>query len=146
MKPRMALGGLLVVLAAVILAACNGSTSRAGGLATPTGQTQAKNVQVTLYDNRMEFSHTTFSAGTPYHFVMTNKGTLQQECMITPSGMGQMPMENMRQRAMMTTNGMMPGTTGTVDYIFPAGMAPQQLQFNCFSNGRATMSMPIQVK
>ncbi len=124
MKPHHVLGVLLFMLTAVVLAACSGSTNPTGGSSTtPAGQSQA--VQVTVYDDRMALSQTTFSAGMPYHFVVTNKGTLQQECLIMPHAMGQTPMGDLRHQALMTTTVMMPGMTRAFDYTFSTAMAAQ---------------------
>jgi hypothetical protein len=99
-----------------------------------------------MYNDHMMLSQTAFSAGMPYHFLMTNKGTLQQQCAIVPSTMGQMPMDMARQHALMMTDTMMPGATQTMHYTFPMGMSSQQFAFMCYANGQATMSMGIQVK
>jgi hypothetical protein len=101
-----------------------------------------------MNNNRMMSSQTAFSAGMPYHFMMTNKGTLQQQCAMVPytMGMGQMPMDMARQHALMMTNMMMPGTTQAFDYSFSMGMASQQFAFMCYANGNPTMSMGIHVR
>lgn len=145
MKPHLALGVVWVTLTAGVLAACSGSTTPPGGSSTtPAGQSQA--VQVTVYDDRMDLSQTAFSAGMPYHFVVTNTGALPQECMIMPHEMGQMPMGDLRHQALMTTHVMMPGMTRAFDYTFSPAMASQQLPFTCYSNGHATMSTFMQIR
>jgi hypothetical protein len=145
MKPRRALGAALLLLVAALLAACSASTSPSSGVsATPAGQHQ--DVQVTVHDDWMDLSQATFSAGRPYHFVVTNQGTLPQECMIMPHEMGQMPMGDLRHQALMTTNVMMPGAMQAFDYTFSPAMAPQQVEFTCYSNGRATMSTFMQIR
>jgi hypothetical protein len=94
----------------------------------------------------MTLSQSTFSAGMPYHFQMTNNGTLQQECAIVPHSMSQMPMDMMRHNALMMTSVMMPGAAQALDYTFPTGMTSQQLNFICYVNGQTTMHMAIHVR
>jgi hypothetical protein len=137
-------GALLVMLAGILaLAACGTTTTSTSGRATPT--TSANTVHVSMYNDHMTLSQSTFSAGMPYHFQMHNNGTVQQGCAMVPSSMSQMPMGMMKQHALMMTNVMMPGTTQAFDYTFPTGMASQQLEFMCYANGQITMHMPIQV-
>jgi hypothetical protein len=145
MKPRLALGAALLLLVAALLAACSASTyPSTSSSATPAGQHQ--DVQVTVHDDRMDLSQTTFSAGTPYHFVVTNHGTLPQECLIMPHQMGQMPMGDLRHQALMTTNVMMPGAVRAFDYTFSVATVPQQVEFTCYYNGHATMSRFMQIR
>jgi hypothetical protein len=145
MRLRLTFSVLLLALAAGAFAACATTITPAGGVTTtPAGQSWE--VQVTVYNDRMNLSQATFSTGVPYHFVVTNRGTLPQECMLMPHAMGQMPMGDLRHQALMTTNEMLPGATRAFNYIFPAMMAAQQVQFSCYSNGQATMSRFMQIR
>jgi hypothetical protein len=158
MKSRVALGVVLLMLVAAVLAACSASTTPTGSVATPAGQVampasqvamstdQYEVVHVTVYDYKMDMSHTTFSAGTPYHFVVANRSTLSQECLILPHEMGQAHKGDLRHQALVTTHLMMPGETKAFDYTFPLSTAPQQVDFACYSNGHATMSKVLQVR
>ncbi len=80
MKHRRLFGGILVLLL-LLLAACSG----AGGESTPSGSRQ---VQVTETDFKITSSVTTFTAGTSYHFVITNAGRTAHEFMIMPRTWG----------------------------------------------------------
>lgn len=71
MKHRRLFGTILVLLL-VLLAACSGG----GGESTATGSRQ---VQVTETDFKITSSVTTFTAGTSYHFVITNHGKTTKE-------------------------------------------------------------------
>jgi hypothetical protein len=138
-------GAVLLMLAGVLaLAACGTTTTSTTGRATPT--TPANSVHVSMYNDHMTLSQSTFSAGMPYHFLITNTGTLQQACAIVPHSMSQMPMNMMQQNALMMTRVTMPGATQAFDYTFPMGLASQQLEITCFANGQNTMHMPIQIK
>jgi hypothetical protein len=138
-------GALLLLLAGVLaLTACSSTTTSTTGRATPT--TPANTVHVSMYNDHMTLSQSTFSAGMPYHFQMTNNGTLQQQCAIVPHSMSQMPMGMMQHNALMMTKVMAPGATQAFDYTFSMGMASQQLGFACYANGQNTMHMAIQVR
>jgi hypothetical protein len=135
---------LLLLAGDVALAACTSTTTSTTGRATPT--TSANTVHVSMYNDHMTLTLSTFSAGMPYHFLMTNNGTLQQQCAIVPHSMSQMPMGMMQQHALMMSRAMMPGATQGFDYTFPMGMASQQLDFACYANGQNTMHLAIQVR
>jgi phosphopantothenoylcysteine synthetase/decarboxylase len=137
-------GALLLLLAGIFaLAACGTTTTSTSNSTTPT--TPANAIHVSMYNDHMTLSQSTFSAGMPYHFLMHNNGTLQQACAIVPHSASQMPMGMMQHHALMMTNVMMPGATKAFDYTFPTGMASQQLDFACYANGQNTMHMAIQV-
>jgi ABC-type oligopeptide transport system substrate-binding subunit len=70
-KYRFVLGFVLVTFV-LILAACGSSTTSSSsqqGQTTPSG---SQTVQITLSDTKVDSSLTTFTAGMPYHFVVTN--------------------------------------------------------------------------
>jgi hypothetical protein len=134
---------LLLLTGILALAACSSTTTSTTGRATPT--TPANTVHVSMYNDHMTLSQLTFSAGMPYHIMVTNNGTLQQQCAIVPHSMSQMPMGMMQHNALMMTKVMAPGATQAFDYTFAMGMASQQLDFACYANGQNTMHMPIQI-
>jgi len=137
-------GALLLLLAGILaLAACGTTTTSSTGSMTPTAP--ANVVHANMYNDHMTLSQSTFSAGMPYHFLMHNNGTLQQQCAMVPQSVSQMPMGMMQHHALMMTGVMMPGATQAFDFTFPMGMASQQLVFTCYANGRNTMHMMIQV-
>lgn len=137
-------GALLLMLAGVLaLAACGTTTTSTTRSTTPT--TQSTTVHVSMYNDHMMLSQSTFSAGTPYHFLIHNSGTLQQACAIVPSSMSQMSIDMIQRNALMMTRVTMPGATQAFDYTFPMGMASQQLEVSCFANGQNTMRTTIQV-
>jgi hypothetical protein len=138
-------GALLLLLAGLagLFAACGSTATSTSGSTAPTAQSNV--VYATMYNDHMMLSQSTFSAGMPYHFLMTNNGTLQQECAIVPHSTTQMPMGTIRHNALIMTTLMMPGATHAFDYTFPRSMASQQLEFMCYANGQVTMSMGIQI-
>ena len=138
MKHRLILGLLLASFIAV-LAACGGGT-------TPSG---SQEVQVTLSEYKITSSMTTFSTGTPYHFVVTNKGQTAHEFMIMPRGMNMsgMSMDDMHKRALHMIDSVAPGETKTFDYTFASSMRGQNFEFACHLPGHyeAGMQLPVSV-
>lgn len=145
MQPRLMFSVVLLALVAAVLTACTGATTAPRGTVT-TPSVQVRTVQATIMNGRMDVSQTTFSRGVRYTFVVTNDGVLQQECMITPHPMGEDPMDQAPSKALKTTSVIMPGTTQAFEYTFPPTMAPQQLWFNCYSHGIATVGTHLQLR
>ena len=133
--------GLFAVLTTlmVALAACGGST-------TPPG---SQEVRVTVSEYKITSSLTTFSPGTPYHFVVTNNGKVAHEFMIMPMGMnmGGMSMDEMHKSALHMIDNMAPGETKTFDYTFASSMMGQTFEFACHLPGHyeAGMRLPMMV-
>jgi hypothetical protein len=147
MKVSPVRGGVLLLLLAGLaglFAACGSTATSTTGSTTPT--TQSNVVHASMYNDHMLLSQSTFSAGMPYRFLMTNHGTLQQACAMVPHSMSQMPMGMIRHNALMMTNVMMPGATQAFDYTFPRSTASQQLEFMCYANGQVTMRLGIQIR
>jgi hypothetical protein len=78
----------LLIPCVLILAACgsNGSfSSSKPGQTTPTG---SQTVHILLSDTGADSSLTTFTAGMPYHSVVTNSRQVAQQFFLIPKGMG----------------------------------------------------------
>jgi len=135
MKYRLVLG-LFLVLFLLLLAACGSSTtpSSGQGQATPSG---SQTVQVTLSDNKVESSLTTFTAGMPYHFVVTNSGQVAHQFVMIPMGMGMehMSVDEMHHAALYMYDSVAPGETRMFDYTFASSTAGQSFQFACGTQG-----------
>lgn len=93
---------------------------------------QAQSVQVTLTDDRIASSLTTFDHNTPYHFVIVNKGTQQHEFMIMPP-MRQMniSMDEMDKMSLAHISAINPGENRVLDYTFTQAESPGKLEFAC---------------
>ncbi len=151
MKHRLILGLLLASFIAV-LAACGGGTTPSGGGTTPSG---SQEVQVTLSEYKITSSMTTFSTGTPYHFVVTNTGKAAHEFMIMPSGMNMqnMSMDEMHHAALFMFDTVAPGETKTFDFTFNQSMMSNQsmmgqnFEFACHLPGHyeAGMRLPVTI-
>jgi uncharacterized cupredoxin-like copper-binding protein len=75
---RSALGTITILAVALPVGACGSTGGPSGG--NPT------EVQITLSEFKIESPQTIFAAGTPYHFVIKNEGTVSHDWAITPRG------------------------------------------------------------
>lgn len=133
--------GLLVVgtlLAALLLSACGGS---------PSGPVT---VNVTATEYKFESSMTTFKVGVPYHFVVTNKGTMEHEFMIIkpePTSVGSDQLDS-DALAHIEEADLQPGQTASVDYTFLQAAPEGTLEFACHLAGHYEQGMhtPITVQ
>ncbi|HYU75869.1 MAG TPA: hypothetical protein VEL31_24615 [Ktedonobacteraceae bacterium] len=138
MKYRVIFGSLLILLT-IVLSACGGSSSSSG----------SQDVSVTLSDFKVSAPTTTFSAGTPYHFVVTNNGKMVHEFMILPplAGMGSMSMDDLHNQSLVMIDSIAPGESKTVDVTFPSSSVGSSLELACHLPGHyeAGMKLPITV-
>lgn len=136
-----------VVMAGALLAACGPGASAP---AQPTTQ-KPIDVQVTLTEFQVESSLKDFKANTPYHFIVTNKGTVNHDFAISPPVMAGMTMstEDMHKQslAVIEADDFPPGTTKTVDVTFtkPTSSAPLEIACHTAGHHEAGMFMPITV-
>ena len=130
-----------VLVAGVALAAC-GNASAAGN--------QPVTVQVTLNDFSIQSSLTTFTVGTPYHFVVSNKAGDQHEFVIMPpvADPSQLDAERKLAVASISSQQLKPGATATLDVTFTKAAPAGTLEFACHLPGHyeAGMKLPIVVK
>jgi len=135
------LARMMVVFAvlAMIAVAC-------GGGAAPEGT-----IKVTASDMKIESNYTTFKVGVPYHFEVTNEGTIPHEVMlIQPIEGGLMTMEEMdaMARGMVEADDLPAGTTASFDYTFTSADVGTPLELSCHVEGHyeAGMFLPITVE
>jgi uncharacterized cupredoxin-like copper-binding protein len=144
MKYRLVLG-LFLVPFILILAACGSNAAPSGsqqGQTTPSG---SQTVKVTLSDNKVYSSMTTFTAGMPYHFVVTNTGKVAHQFVMIPMGMGleHMSVDEMHHAALYMYDSVAPGETRTFDYTFAPSAAGQSFQFVCGTQGHYGVGMQL---
>jgi len=118
------------------------------------GQQKVTEVQIAVKEFGIESSITEFQVGVPYHFVVTNAGTVNHEIMVMPPlskdqmGMG-MDMGTMDQMAlaMISADDLVPGTTKSFDLTFSDAASTGTLEFACHTPGHyeANMKLPITV-
>lgn len=134
-RRRFCVGAFLLVL---ILAACAGRTG-----STPSSA-KSQSVQVTATDFKIASSVTRFTAGTTYHFVVTNHGQTAHEFMIMPKSEGAMPgmsMGDMDNMALAKVENIAPGQTVSLDYTFADRTKGSHPQFACYYPGHYEAGM-----
>jgi uncharacterized cupredoxin-like copper-binding protein len=109
----------------------------------------SQTVQVTLSDTKVDSSLTTFTAGMPYHFVVTNTGQVAHQFVMMPMGMGMehMSADEMHHAALYMYDNVASGETRAFDYTFATFYAGQSLAFVCGTQGHyaAGMQLPFMV-
>lgn len=135
---------VVLVAAGFLLTACGGQKP-----------SDTDEVKITLTEFGIESSITDFKADVPYHFVVTNEGTVNHEIIIMPPftedqmGMA-MDMATIDQMAlaMISEDQLTPGTTKSFDYTFTESEPTGSLEFACHTPGHyeAGMKLPITVK
>ncbi|MBI2332661.1 MAG: hypothetical protein HYU84_10970 [Chloroflexi bacterium] len=135
---------VVLVVAGLLLTACGGQ-----------GPSAPVEVQITLTEFGIEPSLTEFETGVPYHFVVTNAGTVEHEIMIMPPltedemGMA-MDMGELDEMAlaMIEASELPAGATASFDYTFTEAAPAGTLEFACHTPGHyeAGMKLPIVVK
>ncbi len=134
---------VVLIAAGILLTACG-------------GQKTATEVKITVKEFGIESSITSFETGVPYHFVVTNEGSVDHEIMIMPPltttdqtgmGMDMGAMDNMAL-AMIPAEDLTPGTTKSFDLTFTEPASAGTLEFACHTPGHyeANMKLPITVK
>lgn len=136
---KIAFSSLLAVGFAVALAACSGSAPK-----------QPVTITVTAKDFSFEASQTTFQVGVPYHFVVTNKGTVQHEFMIIkpePAGTDSTQLDS-EAIVHIEEDDLNPGETHSIDYTFTKPYPSGTLEIACHMPGHYEngMHLPIEVK
>jgi len=116
---------------------------------------RAQEVQITVNEFGIQSSMTSFEVGVPYHFVVTNDGSVEHEMMVMPPltedqmGMG-MNMSQMDEMAfaMVEAADLQPGKTAAFDYTFTEPAPSGTIEFACHTPGHyeAGMKLPITVK
>ena len=140
---------LFVGLLMFIISACGSSTTtptatqalvQAPVTEAPTqaGATEApaasgNQVTVTLADNTIDASTTTFKVGVPYTFVITNKGQHAHNFNINPPVSVVGSLDEALNKALLSVpqEQLAVGKTATATFTFPDSAAGQLLEFSC---------------
>lgn len=135
---------LLVVLpvfgATLLLAACG-----PGAASGQPGATKPVQVNVSVTEFKIEPSLTTFKVGTPYRFVVTNKGTVNHDFSITPPVMegmaGHGDAAHEAALVVIKAEDLPPGTTKSVEVTFSKPTSDDPLEFACHVAGHYESGM-----
>ncbi len=123
------------------IAACGAGTVPSGSSQSQTMPSRSapgsQEVRVTLSDNKITSSLTTFTTGKPYHFVVTNTGNVAYQFVMVPMGMGlgRMSTDEMHRVALFMYDSVAPGETRTFNYTFPSSTAGPRFKFACGTQG-----------
>src|ERR1044071_5075640 len=136
-----------VLIAMFLVAACSSSTSTATQvparpavteLPAQSGATEApavsgNQVTVTLADNTIDASTTTFQVGVPYTFVITNSGQHAHNFNINPPVSVAGSLEEALNQALLAVpqEKLGVGQSTTVEFTFPDSAAGQLFEFSC---------------
>lgn len=149
MKSRFVLSSLFVGILALLAACGSNAPSQASQTPANTSQSGAQTVHVNLFDNTIESSMMTFSSGTPYHYVVTNKGhqpyTFAMMSQNREQAMEHMTLQERHQAALFMGDSIMPGQTMMFDYTFSSSMMGmgQRLEFACYQQGQNQVHMHL---
>jgi uncharacterized cupredoxin-like copper-binding protein len=118
------------------LAACSGASANN---ATPT----PVDVTVTLTDFKIDSSITTFKVGVPYHFTITNNGSVNHEFDVMPPMSDPVSPETVLADSVAHVNQdqLNPGATATLDYTFTKAYPAGTLEFACHLPGHYEAGM-----
>jgi uncharacterized cupredoxin-like copper-binding protein len=134
----------VMVTTTLLMAACSASASspQASPQSAPTSASGSQpvsssgggtQVTVTLADNTIDSSLTTFQAGVPYTFVIKNTGNHAHNFNIsTPVSVTGSEDSSLASALLAVTQDKLPvGGGTTVDFTFPASAVGAQLEFSC---------------
>ncbi len=109
------------------------SPALSGAAAAPTAADGSTEVDVTLADNTIQSSLTTFKAGVLYRFVIINNGNHLHNFNINPPADTVGGEDAALSKALLSvTQDKLPiGGGTTVEYTFPASAVGQKLEFSC---------------
>jgi uncharacterized cupredoxin-like copper-binding protein len=142
MKTRIFGTTLLLGLLVLAVAGCGAkaaATSKASGPTT---------VNITLSEFKITSSVTSFTVGTPYHFVVTNAGQAQHELMVMPTAKGAASEDERDASKLLEVSELDPGQSGTTDFTFTTPAPAGTLEMACHVPGHyeSNMRLPIVVK
>jgi uncharacterized cupredoxin-like copper-binding protein len=107
--------------------------SQSGATEAPAAAGSDNQVTVTLADNTIDASTTTFQVGVPYTFVITNSGRHAHNFNINPPISVAGSLNEALNKALLAVpqEQLGVGKTATVDFTFPDSAAGQLLEFSC---------------
>ena len=137
--------GVIVVIAALAQSFGPAQATNPGGATTPTTAVPTsspivRQVDVTLTDNAISSSMTSFVTGVQYHFVVHNNAQSARDFMIAPPFQSDESMEQMVKAALfhLSAQALAPGTLQTFDFVFDSPTTAGQLQLSTPPAGQAS--------
>lgn len=156
MKYRVILAACLSFIL-LLVAACGTSTPTPGGNTgnTPNSSATSKTannlVNVTITQNSIQSSRTTFYADRVYDFVVTNKGTSPHDFIIRtkPQSAALTPTTNQGILHIVDSTHLPPGGKSAFTYQFPTNTIESNVEFLTHltgPSGQAGQILPVQVR
>ena len=107
--------------------------TQSGATESPAASANGTEVKVTLADNTIDASTTTFKVGVPYTFVITNQGKHAHNFNINPPVSVAGSLEEALNKALLAVpqEQLGVGQSVTVNFTFPDSAAGQLLEFSC---------------
>ena len=149
----LVLKAVIALLALLILTNCaddrTPSRSPFAEASADTGhmaQTGAVTVKLVVTEFGIESSLTSFKVGTPYHFIVTNKGVLAHELVLTkPKDPEMASITDLYQFALSVVqeNDLPSGARREFDVIFQDVYSPGTLEFACHIQGHYEAGMKL---
>ena len=144
---------LVMLIATLVVAGCSGGSPAAVGNSSPAGSGSssasgsAVDVQVTLTEFSITSSLTTFKVGTPYHFIVTNKGAVAHEFQIMPPATGTLTQDQIKQMSLAGIGQADLPAAGskTLDYTFTQAYPQGALEFACHLPGHYEAGMHLAI-
>ncbi len=147
----------IVMLIMLLATACNMPVSKT--IPTPARQVvpgttpvipqtgNGTRVDITLADNTITASTTTFKVGVPYTFVITNTGRHVHNFNINPpvSTVGSLDVALNDALLAVPQSQLGPGQTATVQFTFPASAAGKPLEFSCLIKRHYELGMRVSI-
>ena len=160
MRQRIGIG-IVVAVCIALLAACGGGNGNNGVVTkptvTPSPTKTPQQVTVTITNNAIQSSITTFSSNTPYNFTVTNSGTSAHDFIITNSVNSSTPTPQATQVKQPTQNKplyvvpssqLAPGKSVSFTYQFPSSVGQAYIVFTEHLTGPSSSqgpTLPVQV-
>jgi uncharacterized cupredoxin-like copper-binding protein len=131
------------MLVMILLTACGTSTSaaptatqaiaQAPATGAPASSGSGNQVTITLADNTITASTTTFQAGVPYTFVITNTGRHLHNFNINPPVSVTGSLDESLNKALLVVpqEKLRSGASTTVNFTFPESAVGQLMEFSC---------------
>jgi uncharacterized cupredoxin-like copper-binding protein len=128
-----------------------GSSAQSAPATTPVSQPVSSDsgaeVDVTLADNTIQSSVTTFKAGVPYRFIIINNGRHQHNFNINPPVTVAGSLDAALSKALLSVdqNQLPIGGGTTVTYTFPASAVGQELEMSCLIRRHYELGMRLSI-
>ena len=151
---KRTLPSFIVLLVMFLVTACSSSTPTATRAPAQPAATQGipqtgkdTQVTITLADNTIKASMTTFQVGVPYTFVITNTGRHTHNFNINPpvSVVGSLDAALNNALLAVPQNQLAPGQSTTATFTFPASAAGKQLEFSCLIRSHYESGMRVSI-